>query len=275
MVLANSPTRPSDQGGATSMMVQADVHTDSTGAKSKRKEVGGCEVDENDNHLEENVVSNVTHKLPHEKLSSWKPVVHLTLRAPDMLEEVIGLQGLLVHFSNLQVRADFVNGKFGPNIDPSILSSLDELRWSLFPQWHAGAHEEKHSTMSYASTLMNALLTDSQELFQPRNGNRQNLQTFAQWHKFLKVLSKCHYWDVTPAKQRCTHIFDNVSLAEERRPPMVKREEKVPEAEQRSYQRSQDGRKKVGRVEEIVLLLLCRPHPSPDSGRRVNKFHFA
>ena len=71
---------------------------------------------------------------------------------------------------------------------------------------------------------MNALLTDSQELFQPKYGNRQNLKTFAQWHKFLKVLSKCHYWDVTPAKQQCTHIFDNVSLAEEQKPPMVKRE---------------------------------------------------
>ena len=110
------------------MMVEADVHADSTGAKSKRKEVGGCEVDENDNHLGENEVSNVTHKLPHEKSSSLKHVVHLTLKAPDMLEEVIGLQGLLLHFSNLQVRADFVNGKFGPNIDPRI-SSLDELRW--------------------------------------------------------------------------------------------------------------------------------------------------
>ena len=252
MVLANSPVRPTDQSEGTSMMVQAEVHALQSGAISKKMEVRGCEVDENENLLvEEDVPFKMVHKMAQERSSSGKPVVHLTLKTLNMMEEVIGLQGLLIHLSNLQVRADFVNGKFGPDIDPQMLSSLDELRWSLFPQWHAGALEEKHSTMSNASILMNALLTDSQELFQPKNGNTQGLQSFAQWHKFLKILSRSDYWDATPPKQRCTHIFDNVT-SEKLVPPRVK-EEKSSEGERRCHRSSQEKRRKVGRVEEIIL----------------------
>ena len=54
------------------------------------------------------------------------------------LSKAIALQSLLAKFSHPMIRADFVNGKFGWNINLTLLPQLDELRWSLVPRWQSG-----------------------------------------------------------------------------------------------------------------------------------------
>jgi hypothetical protein len=59
--------------------------------------------------------------------------------------KIVAIHSLLAQFSHPQVRADFVNGKFGIGVNPGILPVLDELHWTIFPRWlGSGFSAAKH-----------------------------------------------------------------------------------------------------------------------------------
>lgn len=55
------------------------------------------------------------------------------------LSSAIAVQSLLAQFAHPDVRGDFINGRFGLNVNSNLLPRLDELRWSIFPRWQCGS----------------------------------------------------------------------------------------------------------------------------------------
>ena len=53
----------------------------------------------------------------------------------DYHARTIMLQSLLLQFNVVKVRADFANGKFGPQVEPHWLQLIDDLRCTLMPRW--------------------------------------------------------------------------------------------------------------------------------------------
>ena len=110
---------------------------------------------------------------------------------------VIALQGLLVQFSHPQVRADFVNGKFGAGLDTTILPALDEVRWTLFPQWRGGAIHSPPRSCSDAGREMLKLFAESEEYFKHETEAFKPC-TYREWCRKLELISTNNYWNVTP-----------------------------------------------------------------------------
>jgi hypothetical protein len=188
--------------------------------------------------------------------------------AGENFELLLAYQSLLSQFSNTQVRADFVNGKFGPAINPHVLPQLDELRWTLFPRWQGGVLEEPNSAFRLARVHADKLLARSAEVAATSVEAMSDGLTYGQWSRVLQSIATDKYWLTTPADKRCTHIIGgsqlinpqdaaigNHDVQEATAGPM---NEECPNADvkppnENKKEKNNDKKSRQRRIEEIVL----------------------
>ena len=124
---------------------------------------------------------------------------------PSTLGQLLSLQSLLTHFNNLQLRADFVNGRFGKSVNPEVLPLLDELRWSLFPSWKGGLlGGSDNPTMTTAMTHVEKLIGRSGDVAVTSSEEKEFL-TYREWYQVLQAIATNKYWEETPLESRCSH----------------------------------------------------------------------
>lgn len=128
------------------------------------------------------------------------------------LPQILAYSSLLSQFSNPQVRADFVNGKFGPEFAPELLPQLDELRWILFPRWQPFSLEQPTLFMVEAANCLKKLLMRSTEEVSPSEFGLVDTPSYDKWFKILEAIANSSYWYDVPASNRCTHIIKTDTL---------------------------------------------------------------
>ena len=119
------------------------------------------------------------------------------------------LISLLMQMTSPTVRGDFISGVFGPTMNPDILSSIDQIRWSVIPRWQTdGRCSTKYIE---ASEHLDRLLNRSNALFclDPENATKQS---YSQWMSVLELLAGNEYWSSVPSNDRCTHNFDDAKI---------------------------------------------------------------
>ena len=124
---------------------------------------------------------------------------------------VLAIQSLLWQFSHPQIRADFMNGKFGPKLNPSILQRLDELKWSLFPRW-LGGPEYSMETYKKASVHVYKLVNKDEGLFLSDIDAMDDCMSYKDWFATLAELARNNYWNRIPPEERCVHIQEEERL---------------------------------------------------------------
>ena len=127
------------------------------------------------------------------------------------LTTLISVQSLLVQFSHSRVRADFVGGKFRDNINPNLLSRMDDLRWLLFPRWSSGGFESAVLGSQKAAYHIILLLNQSTTLLVADEDSLEECLTYCEWFKTLQTIAADRYWVRLPCEERCTHILQSDS----------------------------------------------------------------
>ena len=127
------------------------------------------------------------------------------------LTTIISVQSLLVQFSHSRVRADFVGGKFEDNINPNLLSRMDDLRWLLFPSWSSGGFESAVLRSQKAAYHLILLLNQSTTLLVADEDSLEECLTYCEWFKTLQTIAADRYWMRLPCEERCTHILQSDS----------------------------------------------------------------
>ena len=117
------------------------------------------------------------------------------------IQAIIACQSLPMHFSNPQVWADFINGRFGSGVDPSIFPLLDEMRWK------GGLLDGNNGDSKEAASHMSRLIRKSEEPVLMTLTKDNSPSTYAAWFKYLQTIAQSNYWQETTAESRCTHIF--------------------------------------------------------------------
>lgn len=181
------------------------------------------------------------------------------------LPQVIALQSLLSQFSNVKVRADFVNGRLGPNTNPNLLVKIDQLRCTLCPQWPNGGRKEFSSTSLAAANHVTKLLNDSEDIFSIEPDNEDDQFTYHEWHQTLDYIASSKYWTRVPSDQRCAHLMNPT---EKTSPPSnragsvdsltealcnLKKEGTINNEKKSDKEETKIKKKKSQKVEEIVI----------------------
>jgi hypothetical protein len=135
------------------------------------------------------------------------PLVNAASVAPNKLAAVISVQAVLNQFSVPKVRADFISGRFGCNINPNLLPRIDEFRWTLFPQWQTKGAIFTNATSEQASFHLDKLLVKSDELLLTSMDVMEDCLSYRDWMNALELIASSRYWERTPAESRCTHII--------------------------------------------------------------------
>lgn len=155
--------------------------------------------------------TGTTQKIPgfgYGELKSTFQPTHTELSV-EMLVKVVSLQALLAQFSHLQVRADFINGCFGPGVNPDLLTLLDDFRWTVFPRWQqgglAGSSDRSKSAVSHLLRLLNR----SRDLLNLNTFTSDKSLSYDEWFSTLDSIASNSYWDRVPSEERCTHIIQN------------------------------------------------------------------
>ena len=100
------------------------------------------------------------------------------------------MQYLLVQFSHSRVRAHFVGGKFGDNINPNLLSRMYDLWWLLFPIWSSGGGFESAVLRSQkAAYHLIFLLNQSTTLLVADEDLLEECLTYCEWFKTLQTIA--------------------------------------------------------------------------------------
>jgi len=133
------------------------------------------------------------------------------------LSTLVTLQSLLMQFSNVKVRADFANGKFGPNVNPDLLHRIDDLRWTIFPRWPGGNFQSARNRNASAVKHIRKLLSKSEEFFMVDDQEYEEALSYAEWFGALETIASNRYWTVTPHEERCVHVLKpDPSIVEDR-----------------------------------------------------------
>ena len=117
----------------------------------------------------------------------------------------IACTSLLMQFSNVKVRADLINGRFGRHINPEILPLLDKIKCLLLPRWQAGGFRENRVRSCQAAEHFKKLISRDGDVFE--TSDKCSL-TYAEWMDTLESVANDRYWSQTPAADRCTHVLD-------------------------------------------------------------------
>ena len=131
----------------------------------------------------------------------------------NKIEYILSCQSLLSQFNSVQVRSDFVNGKFGNSLDPDILPKIDELRWTLCPRWQGGFLDVPGPSVRSARIAMEKLLSGSTDLAVLGMDNVLDPFSFKEWLSIIKKIATSQYWVNTPADQRCAHLDEEKPTA--------------------------------------------------------------
>jgi len=161
-------------------------------------------------NLENRSTGAVPKQLPVKKDYELKVAPDVLLEShteEDAIAAVVTLQSLLMQFSNVNVRADFVNGKFGSNINPNLLPHIDNLRYTLFPRWSGGDFKSARARSTYAVQHICNLLNKSHELAIVSEQDSVDSLTYAEWYNALDGIAASRYWAITPHEKRCVHIL--------------------------------------------------------------------
>lgn len=132
--------------------------------------------------------------------------------AVDQLASAITLQSLLTQFTHPQVRADFINHRFGWHLNPSLLGRLDELRWTLSPGWNAGTLERASAVNRRAAIHMTLLLGRDSSVLVLGDGGPETYLTYQMWYDTLSLIAADQYWGNNPPDGRCVHILSPEQL---------------------------------------------------------------
>jgi hypothetical protein len=207
MVLGKSPPIGREKAGGMSFDVGFEQ-----GARSKNESQRREQEEEMVNPEEETGATALPHKmdtlLPKSTQEQGGSV--------ETVELLLMYQSLLAQFSNTQVRADFVNGKFSRSVNPHLLPQLDELRWCLFPRWQGGSLEFPNPAIKAARVHAEKLFTRSKDVAATSIEAMNDGISYEDWFQILQSIATDRYWMDTPADQRCTHIESNNHLGAER-----------------------------------------------------------
>lgn len=163
----------------------------------------------------------------------------------------IAIQSLLGQFSSPKVRADFVNKSFGPNINPDLLSLIDDLRWTLMPRWQRGSLTSSSDRRLAAVDHMRKLLAKADEVMV--TNNEGDCLTYQEWYNTLEMLATNQYWDRVPADSRCTHIMHSSSDDGEPFPSTPERKVDIKVPRRMTVPLPKNGKHRCTKVEEVVL----------------------
>ena len=132
----------------------------------------------------------------------------IPLERGDLLH--ISCTSLLLQFSNVKVRADLINGRFGRHINPDILPLLDEIKCMLMPRWQSGGFSGNKVRSSQAAVHFKKLMSRDPGIFQTSSNGSL---TYSEWMDTLESIANDRYWNQTPVSERCTHIIDQVHVS--------------------------------------------------------------
>ena len=179
------------------------------------------------------------------------------------LSKAIALQSLLAQFSHPMVRADFVNGRFGWNINPTLLPQLDELRWSLVPRWQSGDLTCSIRDCGPAARILQQLLGESDEVILS-DDTRQ--YTCKQWMQILDAIASDPYWTNVSPEERCVHIVKR----EARTFSEIKQNTQVPSVAK--SRRSQKAKKLSYTLDSSLSSMGSSVSGGSDSGSEVKSY---
>lgn len=157
---------------------------------------------------------------------------------------LIKIQSMLSQFSHPKVRADFLNGKFNVTINPNLLQSIDELRWTLFPRWRGGELLVHDTIMESAARHCCWLIERRDEVMHIGHSDTDTSLTYAQWFDTLDLIASDKYWAKVPTDERCTHILSSDVEVKEQK------QQKTDKSKGKEYPSTSSGRIKI---EEIVI----------------------
>ena len=165
---------------------------------------------------------------------------------------ILSIQSLLNQFCHSSVRADFVNGKFGPDVNPRLLPAIDELNWSLFPRWQGGSVEEVSFVI--AAEKVGKLMNKNDGLLVLNNDSFGDSFSYAQWRNILESLALSDYWQTTTPADRCVHIIDDTREKNKIKPEATLTRNKVePKNSANITLLSKRSKKSNKTIEEIVV----------------------
>ena len=177
--------------------------------------------------------------------------VEQRLNVPDQHQaKIICISSLLHQFTNVKVRGDFLNGFFGPNINPDLLQLIDEIRGVLLPRWQAGGIPVNLPRSQQALAHFGKILARTPEFFITSSSSDRKMMTYEEWMSTLELLASDRYWQRVEPTDRCTHIAKE-EFQELNKPVKVTKVE-LKKSESRSKTKSSRG-VKTCKVEEIIL----------------------
>ena len=195
-------------------------------------------------------------KLPHSLVNTDQQVDHKSVPSPNgsldsneveifaSMPSAISIWSLLNQFNNVNVRADFINGRFGATVNPDWLPNLDEVSWTLMPRWQGRSFSKQLQRSSLAAETMKKLIARSEDPFKLASGDEGC--TYAEWMDILDLLAKNSYWDMVPPENRCGHPTNeptvNVAQVKEKRADISN-----------TSSRKKTKRKVTKKIEEIIL----------------------
>lgn len=138
---------------------------------------------------------------------SSMPFSDETLQREVPITTIVALQALLIQFSSHIVRADFINGKFGCNVNPGLLPKLDILRQTLIPDWQHGGLAAGSQRNFTASQHIQKLLLRLDQLFVLEAGDSETELTYCEWFRVLDTIATSRYWYKISAKRNCSHCL--------------------------------------------------------------------
>ena len=156
-----------------------------------------------------NTMSNILRPIPAVK----SEILPNAAMLEDQLTMLVSIQSLLGQFAHTQVRADFINSRFGCNINPSLLPRMDDLRWTIFPRWQGNGFESATSRSSIASHHIIKLLNRNPSLFIPTDSAEEDCLTYNEWMTALETIAADRYWSRVPCEDRCIHSLTSDNSA--------------------------------------------------------------
>ena len=118
--------------------------------------------------------------------------------------QAIKFISLLQQFANLEVRSDFINMKFGREVNPNWLEIIDELRCSLIPWISGNSANDVHMRSRIAAGHLYKLVNKSTDIYKFVT---YGLDTeYKEIFKILDTVLSATYWNETKPSERCSHF---------------------------------------------------------------------
>ena len=124
----------------------------------------------------------------------------------QILANILSIQSLLSQFSHPRVRGNFLNGKFGWKVNPTLLPRIDKLRCLLFPRWSIGTLAEATQRNMAASIHLQSMVFEHDTILQLPGEEAGESLTAKDWYEVLETVAADSYWHTVKPEDRCVHI---------------------------------------------------------------------